>query len=83
MLMEEVNKIPVSSRGIFYKSFAGAFLVPYFIMLIFGGLPLFYMELCLGQFHRWKHFIMKSFVSIDNNPTDVIFLFILINYIFL
>ena len=22
-------------------------------MLVFGGLPLFYMELCLGQFHRW------------------------------
>ena len=21
-------------------------------MLVFGGLPLFYMELCLGQFHR-------------------------------
>merc|ERR1712130_49273 len=24
----------------------------YFTMLVFGGLPLFYMELCLGQFHR-------------------------------
>lgn len=27
-------------------------MIPYTIMLIFGGLPLFYMELALGQFHR-------------------------------
>lgn len=30
----------------------GAFLVPYGIMLLVGGIPLFYMELALGQFHR-------------------------------
>jgi SNF family Na+-dependent transporter len=31
---------------------AGAFLVPYCVMLVVGGIPLFYMELALGQFNR-------------------------------
>lgn len=31
---------------------SGAFLVPYGVMLVVGGIPLFYMELALGQFNR-------------------------------
>lgn len=30
----------------------GAFLLPYVFMLVIGGIPLFYMELALGQFIR-------------------------------
>lgn len=33
-------------------SLVGAFLVPYCIMLAVGGIPLFFMELALGQYHR-------------------------------
>ncbi|XP_065202234.1 sodium-dependent serotonin transporter-like [Planococcus citri] len=44
-----------------YQNGGGAFLIPWSLMFLFGGLPLFYMELALGQFHRcgcltlWKH----------------------------
>lgn len=36
----------------FILHFSGVFLIPYLLMLFFGAMPLFYMELVLGQYNR-------------------------------
>jgi len=51
-LMENANSQPSSFYMFICCRSSGAFLIPYVTMLVIGGIPLFYMELALGQFNR-------------------------------
>ncbi|XP_072029633.1 sodium-dependent noradrenaline transporter-like [Amphiura filiformis] len=35
-----------------YRNGGGAFLIPYAIFLVFGAMPVLYLEMALGQYHR-------------------------------
>jgi solute carrier family 6 GABA transporter-like protein 6/8/11/12/13 len=61
-----------------YKNGGGAFLVPYFICLVAGGVPVFFLEIALGQFMSqgglgaWK--ICPIFQGIGVATTVIVFL---------
>ena len=48
-----IHTIQIIFNGTFvFQNGGGAFLIPYVLMLVLGAMPLFYMEVILGQFNR-------------------------------
>ncbi|XP_061163730.1 sodium- and chloride-dependent taurine transporter-like isoform X2 [Saccostrea echinata] len=60
-----------------YKNGGGAFLIPYFLLVIIGGVPLFYLEVAVGQFMGLSGFrawaICPLFQGIGISSTIVVF----------
>lgn len=61
----------------------GAFLVPYLLMLVFLGLPLFYMELALGQYQKCGAIsVWNRICPVFSGKISSYIFFILIAYVF-